>query len=39
MTALTARGIDSFIAKPDPARPIVLIFGADTGLVRERAGR
>jgi DNA polymerase-3 subunit delta len=37
MTALTARDIDAFLAKPDPARPIVLIFGADTGLVRERA--
>jgi DNA polymerase-3 subunit delta len=37
MTALTARDIDSFIAKPDPNRPIVLIFGADTGLVRERS--
>ena len=27
----------AFIARPDPARPIVLVFGPDAGLVRERA--
>jgi DNA polymerase-3 subunit delta len=37
MVALKSQDVDAFIAKPDPARPIVLIFGADAGLVRERA--
>lgn len=37
MVALPTREIDSFIAKPDANRPIVLVFGADAGLVRERA--
>jgi DNA polymerase-3 subunit delta len=37
MVALKSQDIDAFIAKPDPARSIVLIFGADAGLVRERA--
>ena len=37
MVALKAADVDRFIARPDPARPIVLIFGPDSGLVRERA--
>jgi DNA polymerase-3 subunit delta len=37
MVALKAQDVDGFLARPDPARPIVLIFGADAGLVRERA--
>src|SRR3974390_2626012 len=37
MVALSAREIDGFIAKPDANRPIILVFGADAGLVRERA--
>jgi DNA polymerase III subunit delta len=37
MTALKAAEIDAFVARPDPARPITLIFGPDAGLVRERA--
>ena len=37
MVALKSQDIDGFIARPDPARPVVLIFGADAGLVRERA--
>ncbi len=37
MVALKAAEIDTFIARPDPARPIVLVFGPDAGLVRERA--
>lgn len=37
MVALKGSDIDKFIARPDPARPIVLVFGPDTGLVRERA--
>jgi DNA polymerase-3 subunit delta len=36
MTALKAADIDRFIARPDPARPIVLVYGPDAGLVRER---
>src|SRR5262245_11329240 len=37
MVALKASDVDRFIARPDPARPIVLVFGPDVGLVRERA--
>jgi DNA polymerase-3 subunit delta len=37
MVALKANEVDGFLARPDPARPIVLIFGPDAGLVRERA--
>ncbi len=37
MVALKSSDIDRFLAKPDPARPIVLVFGPDAGLVRERA--
>lgn len=37
MVALSIREIDAFIAKPDANRPIILVFGADAGLVRERA--
>ena len=37
MVALKASDVDKFIARPDPARPVVLVFGPDAGLVRERA--
>ena len=37
MVALKSSEIDRFVARPDPARPIVLVFGPDAGLVRERA--
>lgn len=37
MTALRGKEIDSFLARPDPARPIILLYGPDSGLVRERA--
>ena len=37
MVALKTSDIEKFLARPDPARPIVLIFGPDAGLVRERA--
>jgi DNA polymerase-3 subunit delta len=37
MTALKAAQIDAFVARPDPARAIVLVFGPDAGLVAERA--
>ena len=36
MTAVKAADVDRFIAKPDPRQPIVLIYGPDAGLVRER---
>lgn len=37
MTVLRAGDIDKFLSRPDPRRPIVLIYGPDTGLVSERA--
>ncbi len=37
MTALKGKAIDAFIAKRDPQFPIVLIYGPDAGLVKERA--
>ena len=36
MTAIKASDVDRFIARPDPAQPIVLVYGPDAGLVRER---
>src|SRR5580704_9338096 len=36
MTAVKPADVDAFIARPDPARPIVLVFGPDAGLVSER---
>ena len=36
MTAIKPSEVDRFIAKPDPSQPIVLVFGPDAGLVRER---
>jgi DNA polymerase III subunit delta len=37
MVALKGAEVERFITRPDPARPIVLVFGPDAGLVRERA--
>jgi DNA polymerase-3 subunit delta len=37
MTALKANEVDAFVARPDPKRPVVLVFGPDSGLVSERA--
>ena len=37
MVALKTSEANSFIARPDPARPIVLIYGPEAGLVHERA--
>ncbi|HEY4862852.1 MAG TPA: DNA polymerase III subunit delta [Xanthobacteraceae bacterium] len=37
MVALRAGEVDNFLARPDPRRPIVLIYGPDAGLVSERA--
>ena len=36
MTAVKAADVDRFIARPNPAQPIMLVFGPDAGLVRER---
>ena len=36
MVALKSSETERFLARPDPARPIVLVFGPDAGLVRER---
>jgi DNA polymerase-3 subunit delta len=37
MTALKAADVDAFVARPDASRPVVLIYGPDSGLVSERA--
>src|ERR1700735_2804647 len=37
MVALKTADIEKFLARPDPARPVVLVFGPDAGLVSERA--
>jgi len=37
MVALKAAEVEGFIARPEPDKPIVLVFGPDAGLVRERA--
>jgi DNA polymerase-3 subunit delta len=37
MTAIKTQDADAFIARPDPKRPVVLVFGPDSGLVSERA--
>ncbi|MCB9975128.1 MAG: DNA polymerase III subunit delta [Rhodospirillales bacterium] len=34
---LSYRQIEPFVAKPDPAARVILIYGPDAGLVRERA--
>jgi DNA polymerase-3 subunit delta len=36
MVALKTAEIEAFVARPDAARPIVLLFGPDAGLVHER---
>ena len=36
MTALKASDVEAFVSRPDPERPVVVIFGPDAGLVRER---
>ena len=36
MVALKTAEVEAFMAKPHPARPIVLVFGPDAGLVSER---
>src|SRR5436190_20179251 len=36
MVALKVSEADSFAARPDPSRAVVLVFGPDAGLVSER---
>ncbi|MGA3308798.1 MAG: DNA polymerase III subunit delta [Xanthobacteraceae bacterium] len=36
MVAVKAADVDAALARPDPARPVVLVFGPDAGLVSER---
>ncbi len=36
MVAVKAADVDAFLARPDPTRPVVLVFGPDAGLVNER---
>ncbi len=36
MTLLRGREIDRYLAKPDEAKPVVLLFGSDPGAVTER---
>src|SRR5579884_2388496 len=36
MVALKASEVDTFVARPDAARPVMLVFGPDAGLVSER---
>jgi DNA polymerase-3 subunit delta len=37
VVALRGKEIDAYLARPDPGRPIILLYGPDAGLVRERA--
>jgi DNA polymerase-3 subunit delta len=37
LVALRGKEIDTFLARPDSGRPIILLYGPDAGLVRERA--
>jgi DNA polymerase-3 subunit delta len=36
MVAIKNQDVEKFLAHPDPARPVVLVFGPDAGLVSER---
>jgi DNA polymerase-3 subunit delta len=37
VVALRGKDIDIFLSRPDATRPIILLYGPDAGLVRERA--
>jgi DNA polymerase III subunit delta len=37
LVALRGKDIDIFLSRPDSTRPIILLYGPDAGLVRERA--
>jgi DNA polymerase-3 subunit delta len=39
MVAIKNADAEAFIARPSPERPIILVYGPDAGLVRERAER
>jgi DNA polymerase-3 subunit delta len=39
MVALKGADIEAFVTRPNPARPVVLVFGPDAGLVRERTDK
>ncbi len=36
MTAVKSSDVDDFVARPDPKLPVVLVYGPNAGLVRER---
>src|SRR5262249_1747655 len=36
MVAVKAADVDGFVARPDPTRRVVLVFGPDAGLIGER---
>jgi DNA polymerase-3 subunit delta len=36
MVAIKNADVDSFLKRPDPAKPVILVFGPDSGLVGER---
>ncbi len=36
MTAVKSADVDRYIGKPNPAHPVVLVYGPDAGLVHER---
>jgi len=36
MVAVKSADVESFLARLDPARPVILVFGPDAGLVSER---
>jgi DNA polymerase III subunit delta len=36
VVAIKPADVDAFVARPDPGRPVVLVFGPDAGLVSER---
>jgi DNA polymerase-3 subunit delta len=36
VTAIKGAEVERFIARPDPGRPVILVFGPDAGLVGER---
>jgi DNA polymerase-3 subunit delta len=37
VVALRGKDVDAYLARPDAGRPIILLYGPDAGLVRERA--
>lgn len=37
MTAVAARDVDAYVARPNPRHTVILVYGPDLGLVREHA--